>query len=195
MRGETYIRIYDDVVGRDECKAWIEAFHASPFVGHGTAQQLGPVDRRFKVCDELYLREVLHRETQPDRRAQWKAIQTRLYAALGPYFDRYATEYRYLVGNEYGNEGFRFKRYPSGSGRFGLHYDATPGTPKRVFSLILYLCDVSEGGETEFPEQELKVSPKAGRLMIAPPFWTHPHRGNVPRSNDKYIVNTFATFK
>lgn len=194
MRDETYIRVYDDVVSSDTCKAWIEAFHASPFVGLGTAQMIEN-DRRFKVCDELYLREVLHRETDPARLEQWKTIYRQLYETIGPYLERYVREFKYLVGTEYGDEGFRFKRYPAGSGRFGLHYDATPTTPKRVFSLILYLCDVAEGGETEFPEQELKVAPKAGRLMVAPPFWTHPHRGNVPVSNDKYIVNSFATFK
>ena len=194
MLNDTYIRIYDDIVSRETCQRWISAFHESPFVGHGTAQQLGP-DRRFKVCDELYVREVLHRETNPERLATWKGIYNELFDAVNPRLNDYVRELKYLVGTEYADEGFRFKRYPAQTGRFGLHYDATPTTPRRVFSLILYLCDVEEGGETEFPEQELKVEPKAGRLMVAPPFWTHPHRGNVPLSNDKYIVNSFAGFK
>lgn len=194
MRGETYIRVYDDVVSSDTCQHWIQAFHASPYVGRGTAQLLAS-DRQFKVCDELYLREVLHRETDTERLALWKGIQKQLYEAIQPRLNDYVRELKYLMGMDYADEGFRFKRYPAQTGRFGLHYDATPKTPKRVFSLILYLCDVDEGGETEFPEQAFKVQPKTGRLMVSPPFWTHPHRGNVPVSNDKYIVNSFASFK
>jgi hypothetical protein len=56
------------------------------------------------------------------------------------------------------------------------------------------LNDVEEGGETEFYYQDKKIKPKAGRMVIAPSGFTHTHRGNVPTSNDKYILTSWVLF-
>jgi hypothetical protein len=52
---------------------------------------------------------------------------------------------------------------------------------------MVYLNDVSDGGETEFLYQQLKVKPKKGRVVIWPGSFTHQHRGNPPMS-EKYIA-------
>ena len=54
---------------------------------------------------------------------------------------------------------------------------------------MYYLNDVSEGGETEFYHQKVKIKPEKGTLVIFPAYFTHLHKGNVPISNDKYILN------
>lgn len=54
---------------------------------------------------------------------------------------------------------------------------------------MFYLNDVKQGGETEFLHQEIKIKPKKGSLVIFPAFYTHIHRGCIPESNDKYILN------
>jgi hypothetical protein len=64
----------------------------------------------------------------------------------------------------------------------------------RILLFMFYLNDVEEGGETEFYYQDLKVSPKAGRMVIAPAYFTHTHRGNSPISNDKYILTSWVLF-
>lgn len=58
----------------------------------------------------------------------------------------------------------------------------------RSLAWMIYLNDVDNGGETEFLYQHLKVKPKAGSLVIWPAGVTHPHRGNPPYSNEKYIL-------
>ncbi|MEE9381930.1 MAG: 2OG-Fe(II) oxygenase [Nannocystaceae bacterium] len=195
MKGETHIRVYDAVVPASTCRGWIELFDESSLVGKGAAQELTGSESAFKVCDELFVREALHRERNPALLERWKRVDQALFEAINPKLVAYIEELKYLMGTPYRDEGFRFKRYPVNEGRFGMHYDATPTTPKRVFSMILYLNDVDEGGETDYPEQGTRIKPKAGRLAVAPPFWTHPHRGNVPISGDKYIVNNFASFR
>ncbi len=60
---------------------------------------------------------------------------------------------------------------------------------------MFYLNDIEEGGETEFYYQEKKISPKTGRCVIAPSGFTHTHRGNIPKSNDKYILTSWLKFK
>ena len=56
---------------------------------------------------------------------------------------------------------------------------------------MFYLNDVKEGGETEFYHQKIKIKPKKGTAVIWPSFYTHLHKGNVPVSNNKYILNVW----
>ena len=56
---------------------------------------------------------------------------------------------------------------------YKLHHDYLGGTQKllagpRALSVLLYLSDVEEGGETIFPELKLSVEPRAGRLVLWP---------------------------
>lgn len=64
----------------------------------------------------------------------------------------------------------------------------------RIMLFMFYLNDVDEGGETDFYYQDVTVKPKAGRMVIAPAYFTHTHRGNIPRSNDKYILTSWILF-
>lgn len=70
------------------------------------------------------------------------------------------------------------------------HIDDGPDHP-RIFSSVLYLNDVQEGGETRFNDCGFSVSPKAGRLVMFPA--THPfrHEAISPVSGDKYAVVTW----
>ena len=64
----------------------------------------------------------------------------------------------------------------------------------RMLLFMFYLNDVEEGGETDFFYQKRSVTPKAGRMVIAPAYFTHTHRGNMPVSNDKYILTSWMLF-
>lgn len=64
----------------------------------------------------------------------------------------------------------------------------------RVVLYMFYLNDVEEGGETEFFYQNRKLTPKRGTMVIAPAGFTHSHRGNTPKSGDKYIATSWVMF-
>ena len=64
----------------------------------------------------------------------------------------------------------------------------------RVLLWMFYLNDVEEGGTTDFFYQKRSVKPKAGRMVIAPAYFTHTHRGQMPISNDKYILTSWILF-
>jgi hypothetical protein len=92
------------------------------------------------------------------------------------------------------------QRYSAGEG--GYPYWHSENYPQqgsveplhRNLLFMFYLNDVDEGGETEFYYQKEKIKPKAGRMVIAPSGFTHTHRGNVPVSNDKYILTSWVLF-
>jgi len=57
--------------------------------------------------------------------------------------------------------------------RYGLHHDYIQAQSKipqgpREFTVLLYLNDVDEGGETHFPSLGVKVQPRRGRALLWP---------------------------
>lgn len=87
------------------------------------------------------------------------------------------------------------KRYRPGLVEgFQLHFDAINHVANRYLVLLWYLNDVAEGGETRFPQLDVSVKPKAGRLLMFPPFWMYQHEGVPPVSGDKYILSTYLLF-
>ena len=85
---------------------------------------------------------------------------------------------------------FKLQKTPVGGGFHNWHTEREGGgsSQNRELAWMLYLNDVEEGGETEFLYQSKRVIPKAGRIVIWPAGFTHPHRGNPPLSGDKYIA-------
>ncbi len=87
------------------------------------------------------------------------------------------------------------KRYrPGGEDRFQPHFDSLGEVSNRYLVFLWYLNDVAEGGETAFVDLGLEVKPKAGRLLLFPPYWMFQHAGRAPVSNDKYILSTYFLF-
>jgi hypothetical protein len=87
------------------------------------------------------------------------------------------------------------KRYRPGTDeKFQQHFDAVHDVSNRYLVLLWYLNDVADGGETAFPQLDVKVAAKEGRLLMFPPYWMYQHAGLPPRSGDKYILSTYLLF-
>tara|TARA_B100001093_G_scaffold500025_1_gene550001 strand:+ start:315 stop:914 length:600 start_codon:yes stop_codon:yes gene_type:complete len=97
---------------------------------------------------------------------------------------------------------FQIQHYKKNEGHFNMFHLENYGAEvkERQFVFILYLNDVNEGGETEFYFKEkdsdkyFGVSPEEGTLIIHPASWPYVHRGCVPKSNDKYILTSWACY-
>jgi hypothetical protein len=99
-----------------------------------------------------------------------------------------------------GDTGFRMQHYYQGAGYYRTHADGTPwertasgGENQRVLGAIIYLNTVEEGGGTNFPQHNLIVPAKTGRIALFPANWTHQHAGMTPLSADKWILSSFIT--
>lgn len=51
---------------------------------------------------------------------------------------------------------------------------------QRLVTALMYLCDVDAGGETKFPNLDVEVQPKAGRMIV---FHSCEEGGNFPHEN------------
>lgn len=89
------------------------------------------------------------------------------------------------------------QKYERGSGNYNYwHCEVFPESGSnealhRTLLFMYYLNDVTEGGHTEFFYQQRAIEPKAGRMVIAPAYFTHTHRGCTPVSGDKYILTSW----
>jgi predicted 2-oxoglutarate/Fe(II)-dependent dioxygenase YbiX len=83
----------------------------------------------------------------------------------------------------------QFLHYKKNEGFYKPHYDT--GTTKRIFSAVLYLNEVSEGGETHFEKFDISVSPKPGRMILFPANFAYLHGAKTPKSNDKFAIVTW----
>ena len=165
-----------------------------------------------KICDELIsffennsdFHESINQNGKPNftqvnvtrNRDHLEKIHNELIHVVFKYRDEY---YKYVYGEVFPNshafEEFRIKRYNTGGNdRFDTHVDVKDySSARRFLSFFWYLNDVGQGGETVF--DQLTIKPKKGRLVIFPPLWMFPHRGNPPIDNSKYLLSTYLHYK
>ena len=86
---------------------------------------------------------------------------------------------------------FMIQRYIMNEGRYVYHNDFSidvKSKKNRIITYLWYLNEVLEGGETDFPDINLKVKTETGKLVLFPATWDFPHCGKMPISSNKYIV-------
>jgi hypothetical protein len=80
------------------------------------------------------------------------------------------------------------QHYSANTGYFNLHYERDFIYSNRQLVYMLYLNTVKDKGGTEFPYQQKIFSAIKGDLLIWPSDFTHPHRGIVSPTEEKYIA-------
>lgn len=70
----------------------------------------------------------------------------------------------------------------------GPHCDNFDGHSNLSFSIVLYLNDDYEGGEINFPNQNIKIKPKPGSLIMFPSHQPFIHEVLPVTSGSRYMV-------
>ena len=92
-------------------------------------------------------------------------------------------------------ENINIQKYKKNECYFGWHSERTTvPTCKRLLVFMTYLNDVTEGGETEWFYQKIKIKPEKGLTVIWPAEWTHLHKGCVSKTQEKYIITGWYSF-
>lgn len=174
-RLDEYVRVYDNAFSSSYCNELIEWFNNS--------------DSKFVNNDQ----KPRFYESILDDDGVLKCIKT-----IRPFLNRYLEEVNASewLSVQYTYEYARIKKYHQNSeDMFGPHVDVTDHpSAKRFLSFLVYLNDVSSGGETNFISLNKRIKPKQGRMVIFPPLWMFPHEGKLTYSNDKYILSTYLHY-
>jgi hypothetical protein len=85
-------------------------------------------------------------------------------------------------------EAFNFVKYDGPGTHFKIHADHGP-TYVCTISVLVYLNDEFEGGETYFPRMDgLSIKPKAGDIAVFPSTYIYEHASQDMISGVKYAV-------
>lgn len=180
-----YIRTYDDALPAAFCQQLISAFESSTQFQAPNGRGYRPAlsESRWtelnlsKLADPAFLGFFLTRIE--DYLARYNAdLGLSLPVPFRPRTDR-LTMKKYRANSD---EGFQ------------PHFDSVDEVSGRYLVFLWYLNDVDEGGATRFMDLGVDVQPRAGRLMMFPPYWMFQHAGLPPVSNDKYILSTYLLF-
>ena len=182
---EKWIKTYPKIFSKEECTGLIEWFE----ILDESKQLVQTKLEGHREFDEVNLN---------DFREQSLKVQLDVYKRFDDILEKYKQDVRVhkkALPEKSAWEEIRIKRYRSGVGNFLDHVDVGDYISARRFLVFfVYLNDVKEGGETEFPTLDLQVSPECGTILVFPATWTFLHRGNVPISNDKYILGSYKHY-
>lgn len=88
-------------------------------------------------------------------------------------------------------EGQFYKRHVDNILLSSRFQEAEEGIPTRDISVVGYLNDDFEGGETYFDRQDVKVQPEAGAVLVFPAYFTHPHESLPITQGEKYAFTSW----
>jgi len=115
----------------------------------------------------------------PDARGIYAAFDRRLDAVVKP-----------LIKQVWGvsfteHHGTQLIRYGPG-GHYAPHSDAGGDLSHRYFSVVCYLNDDFEGGQTSFPPLGYSATPRRGKAIVFPS--TYVHQACPVVSGEKFVV-------
>ena len=182
---ERWIKTYPKIFSKEECTGLIEWFE----ILDESKQLVHTKLEGHREFDEVNLN---------DFREQTLKMQLDVYKRFDDILERYKQDvkvHKKALPEKSAWEEIRIKRYRTGVGNFLDHVDVGDSISARRFLVFfVYLNDVDFGGETEFPDLDLTISPECGTILVFPATWTFLHRGNVPISNDKYILGSYKHY-
>jgi hypothetical protein len=180
-----YVRVYDDALDAALCRQMIDSFtNLARFQArNGRGVRAGLEESSWTELNVTRLSD----------QAFLTMFQMKIDAAL----ERYNREIGLQIPlpNSRTLADLVMKRYrPQSEERFQLHFDSIHHLANRYLVFLWYLNDVADGGETRFPQLDMTVAARAGRLLMFPPYWMYQHEGVSPLSGDKYILSTYLLF-
>ena len=182
---EKWIKTYPKIFSKEECAGLIEWFEILDESNQLVQTKL----EGHREFDEVNLN---------DFREQTLKMQLDVYKRFDDIFEKYKQDvkiHKKALPEKSAWEEIRIKRYRTGVGNFLDHVDVGDSISARRFLVFfVYLNNVDFGGETEFPDLDLTISPECGTILVFPSTWTFLHRGNVPISNDKYILGSYKHY-
>lgn len=219
-----FIEVYDNALSEEFCQQLIKVFDASPHTTAGrtgggvdTSKKISTDLYLYQHAEYQQLLKVIWQATTHYTCEYFKKYHFALIGPMGLTIAHPQTGQPTAITHDnfaelgapktmdfiralYRLGPIQAQKYQAGVGNYGYwHSEVYPqqGSTEplhRTLLFMFYLNDVVEGGQTEFYYQNKSIQPKAGRMVIAPAYFTHTHRGCIPVSNDKYILTSWILF-
>ena len=181
----SFIYEAENVLAENLCEEMVRRFEAAIDEQYeGYVGQTVSKERSVKRSTDLVLSGKEH----------WKDIDQKLFRSLASAL-RELRQWHPFFGGAFKDMGYAIQRTLPGE-FYHWHIDGgSHSFSHRQLVAIWYLNDVEgPGGETEFRYQDVAITPRSGKLILFPPFWTHEHRGVTLESGVKYLATTWVVF-
>lgn len=193
---QEHIRVIDSVLSPEFCEHLISKFELCHAWHHRRSDypSLWELDLWHLTNRTLTPMELITKSTHSvwDFTQDCDQLLNKVYAVVGDYKQQWDPYNSWP--QDYSMEGFRIKAYRGSSGdQFPIHTDAGGRSMCSRFLGFLFYLNNSDAG-TEFPQQNLLIEARQGRLCMFPPGLQWPHRGLEPQASDKYILSTYLNF-
>lgn len=179
------------------CDTFIKMFESSPLRKRGcVAGKDGKgveVDYIKQSTDITFWPNFLDKE---ENKKVWGELLTKFKHKLQFEIDNYVEKYETLENmNKFVLEGFNIQKYEPNEGFYQWHCERgnMDNTSLRMLVFMVYLNDLENGG-TEFRFQNHIEKSEMGKLLIWPTDWTHTHRGQISKTEKKYILTGWYSF-
>lgn len=182
------IHLYRNAIKKDECKKIIDTLENEISLGLPNVQWSGAKVNDKDNIDSV--RNCLDIKIKKEHLGQYLPKTANLeyiYDAVNNPLDNCLRHYESLwhLRMHY-KETFNFVKYLPGK-YFKIHGDHGPYYACTV-SAVVYLNDDYDGGELEFPRQNLIIKPEAGDIMMFPSNYVYEHASLEVFSGTKYSV-------
>jgi len=186
----------NNFLSSDLCDTFINKFEVSPLRARGCIA--GKNGRGVEVeyikqsTDITFWPNFLNKE---ENKKEWGELISKFQHKLQFEIDNYVEKFDALENfNKFVSEGYNLQKYEPGEGFHEWHCErGNPNTSLRMLVWMVYLSDLDNGG-TEFKYQNHIEKSEKGKLLIWPTDWTHTHRGQISRTDEKYILTGWYTF-
>jgi hypothetical protein len=191
-----FIHRVPNLLSDEFCKDLIELFEKSNLKHKGTSYVVnnGLVEKvkenTTKKSTDISIYPGFIEDAEERGETEWVEYIQYINSKLEKGLDSYIEEHIELDNiQRFHLEGYNIQRYLPGEGFFNWHCE-NPGYTKggdRVLAWMVYLNDV-DGGGTQFKAQNHTEKAEAGKFVIWPAFWTHFHKGQISKTQTKYII-------
>ena len=186
LKEGSFIFEFNDSLNNEQCNNMIERFeNSSEDHYQGRIGQKFKQDNTIKKSTDMVI----------SGKEKWKDVDELLFTSLAKALSKIKKQFDFFNG-PFKDVGYAIQR-TNPDEYYHWHIDGgSHQFSDRQLVAIWYLNDVDgPGGETEFLNQNVKIKPETGKLILFPPFWTHEHRGVKLQKGVKYIATTWIVFK